>query len=268
MFFGKSKEEVSERLANALRKNTLVTNLDPGTLARSLVDIFSEEFGDFYKELELTTVMGFVSTAKGQFLDMIGSLLNCTRLALETDNNYRSRIINQVYVVAGANETSIRLKVLSIPGVKNIIMKQFTKGTGSFSIYIITDDLITPQSILSQVESVVNESKAAGVFAEVKTPVLIPVELKVRLIFSDKVSDIEKTSIRQQAKQNIKTYIDNIALGGNFIVNEIVRTGMDASSKIIDVDFYSLKVNDMTQFVRNFQVDWDQRIVINKIEVL
>lgn len=268
MFFGKSQEEVSERLVSGLRKKTAITNLDPGTIARALVDIISEEFGDFYKELELTTTMGFVSTAKGQFLDMIGALVNCARVSGETDTNYRSRIVNQVFVIAGANETSIRLKILSLPTVKNIIMKEFTRGTGSFSVYVITDDLVTPQSVLNQVESVLREAKAAGIYSDVKTPILIPIELKVRLIFDDKVSDIEKTSIRQTAKQNVKHYVDNIGLGGNFIVNEVVRTVMDSSNKIIDTDLYSMKVNDMTQFVRNFQVNWDQRIVINQIEVL
>lgn len=268
MIFGKSVTEVSNSIANRLKTQTNVTALDPGSIARTIVDIISEEFGDFYKELELTTTMGFVSTAKGQFLDMIGALLNCTRASGETDANYRSRIVNQVYVIAGANETSIRLKVLSVDGVKNVIMREYTKGTGSFTVYVITDDLTTPQTILDAVEAVVKEAKAAGIYAEVKTPVLIPVEVKVSLVFSDNVSDAEKTSIRQSVKTNIKSYIDNIGLGGNFIVNQIVRAAMDTNTKVIDASVYSLKVNDITQFVKNFSVEWDQRIVINKLEVV
>lgn len=266
--FGKSKQEVLDNLVLKLKRDTLVTDVDPGTIARALCDVLAEEFGDFYKELELTTTMGFVSSAQGNFLDMIGQLLNCNRATNETDSNYRSRIVNQVYVVAGANETSIRLKVLSVPGVKNIIMREFTKGTGSFTIYVITDELESPLTIIDQVESVVRDTKAAGILAEVKTPVLIPVELKVRLIFSDKVSDSEKASLRQSSRTVIKNYLDNISLGGQFVANEVVRQAMSVSDKIIDADFYSLKVNEMNQFVRNFQVGWDERIVVAKLEVL
>jgi hypothetical protein len=268
MFFGKSRTDVSNRIVTGLKKNTVITDLDPGTIARSIVDVVSEEFGDFYRELELTTTMGFVSSAKGQFLDMIGILLNCTRANGEIDSNYRSRIVNQVYVIAGANESSIRLKALSIPGVKNILMREYTRGTGSFCIYVITDDLVTPQSIIDQVESVIKDTRAAGIYAEIKTPILIPIELKVRLMFSDKVSDTEKTSVRQTAKQSVKSYIDNIGLGGIFIVNEIVQVTMDSSIKVIDTDIFGLKVNNMNQFVRNFQVGWDERIVISKLEVV
>lgn len=272
MSFGKSREEVLDTIVKKLQRTTLITDLDPGTIAKAICDVMSEEFGDFYKELELTTTMGFVSTAKGSFLDMIGALLNCKRITIngtyESDANYRSRIVNQVYVIAGGNETAIRLKTLSVPGVQNVIMREHTKGTGSFSIYIITDELELPQTIISQVENVIRETKAAGIYAEVKTPVLIPIEVKVRLILSDNVSEAEKASIRQIAKQSIKNYIDNVALGGSFIINEIVRSGMGASNKVIDVDVYSLKINGMNQFVRNFQVNWDQRIVIAKLELI
>lgn len=268
MFFGKSKEEVSESIIKHLRRNTSVTDLDPGMIARAFTDILSEMFGDFYKELELTTTMSFISTAKGTFLEMIGALLNCSRLPEETDTNYRSRIVNQVFVVAGANQTAIRLKALSVPGVKNVIMREFTRGTGSFSLYIITDELITPQFILDEVEAVVNDTRAGGIYAQVKTPVLIPIELKVRLLFSDKVSEVEKTSIRHVALQNIKNYIDNIDLGGNFIINEIIRNALDANSKVVDVDVYDLKVREMSQFVRNFNISWNERIVINRLEIL
>jgi phage-related baseplate assembly protein len=268
MFIGMSKDDVFNRIITNLKSGTLVTDLDPGSIARAICDVISEEFGDFYSELELTTTMGFVSTAKGRFLDMTGSLLNCVRTLNETDDNYRSRIVNQVYVVAGANETSIRLKALSIEGVKDVIMKEFTKGTGSFSVYVITDDLVTPQPILDAVEAIIKDNKAAGIYAEVKTPVLIPIELKVRLVFSDTISDAEKNSIRQASRQNIKTYIDNVGLGGNFIINEVVTAAMNASKKIVDLDVVSLTVNGINQYVKNFQVDWDERIVASTLEVL
>jgi uncharacterized phage protein gp47/JayE len=264
----KTKEEVLQNLITKIQTKTQITEIDPGTIARALCDILAEEFGDFYDALDLTTTMGFVSTAKGQFLDMIGKLVNCTRVVNEIDTNYRIRITNQVFVTAGSNQISIRLKVLSIPGVKDVIMKEFTKGPGSFSVYIITDDVVVSTSLVSMVEDIVNQTKAEGIMADVKTPILIPLELRVRLIFNNNVSDVEKATIRQASRLAIKTYIDNIGLGGTFILNEITRDVLNASQKISDMSIYSMKIANVSQFPTNFSVNWDQRIVIDILDVI
>lgn len=262
------KEEILQRLLSRMQADTQIVDVDPGSIVRTFCEILSEEYSTFYDELDLNTTMGYVSSATGQFLDLIGALLNCTRLTGESDSNYRSRIVNQVYVIAGGNLTSIRLKVLSIEGVRDVVTREFTRGTGSFSLYVITDEVTAPQSLINQVEDAVSEAKSFGVFAEVKTPVLIPVQLKVRLVFSDKVSDTEKAAIRQTAKQSIKSYIDNIGLGGTFSINDVLRAGYDASKKVVDSEAITIKVNGVTQFARNFTVDWDQRIVIDSLDVI
>lgn len=264
----KTRDEILTQLLTRLQKNTEIVDVDPGSIARTFCEILSEEFYEFYNELDLTTTMTFVSTAQGHFLDMIGELLSCNRLPMENDANFRTRIVNQVYVIAGGNLTSIRLKLLSIDGVKDVIMREHTRGTGSFSVYVITDEPETPLHILNAAQDAVAVTKSYGVYAEVKAPVLIPVNLKVRLIVSDKVSDAEKATLRQRAQQAIKAYIDNIGLGGTFIVNDIVREAMKASQRILDADLTSLKVNGANQFSKNFSINWDERIVIQTLDVV
>lgn len=267
MTIGKTRDEILTSLMTNLKANTEVTDLDPGSIARAFCDVLSQSISDLYSDLDLTTTMGFVSTATGSFLDMIGKLLDCTRLTNETDANYRVRITNQVYVNAGANAISIRLKVLSIDGVQDVIMKEFTKGAGSFSIYVITSDVQPSTTLIASVQTIVEQYRAAGVQAEVLAPILIPLQLKVRLLFNSDVSDAEKTTIKQAAKQNLKSYIDNIGLGGTFTLNQVVRTLLDSSTKIGDVDVYMMTVNGVTKFPSNFTVDWNQRIVTDVLDV-
>lgn len=263
-----SYDEILQNLLDRLQANTQIVDVDPGSIARAFCEVLAEQYSQFYDQLDLNTTLGFVSTANGQFLDMIGQLLGCTRVVNETDSNFRSRIINQVYVIAGGNLTSIRLRVLSIDGVRDVIMKEFTKGAGSFSIYVITDDIQTPQNILNQVEDIVNTTKSYGVYAQVKAPVLLPVDLKVRLVFGDNVSDAEKASIRQIAKTNIKAYIDNLGMGGTFSINEVLRNAIAASNKIADSEALEMKMNGAVQFAKNFTANWDERIVIGSLDVI
>ncbi len=262
-----TSDQILQRLLDNLRANTQIVDVDPGSIVRSFSEIMSEEFGDFYTELDLNTTMNFVSTATGQFLDLIGTLLACVRITGESDGDFRSRITNQVYVIAGGNLTAIRLKVLSIDGILDVVAREFTKGTGSFSLYIITDNPVISQSLINQAQDAVDLAKSLGVLGEVKAPTLIPIVLKIRLIFSDKVSDAEKTSLRQSAKQAVKTYIDNLGLGGSLSINDIL-SNIRVSNKIVDAEIMLLKISGISQFAKNFTVNWDERIVIDTLDIV
>jgi len=263
----KSKEQILNDLDYRIRTLTDITNTNPGSVARTFLEVLTEEFYEFYTELELAVTMGFVSTATGRYLDLIGELLNCIRIDGETDENYRSRIVNQVYVVAGANLTAIRLKALSVDGVKDVIFKEYAHGAGSFSCYVITDDAQTSAATLRAVQSAINDTKAYGIYGEVKSPVLIPIELMVRLIFSSDTSSAEKTAIRQSVVNEVRSYIDNMVLGETLIVNELIQRVMDVSTKIQDLDIYGMKVNGVSRYVANTSSKWDERFILDVLDI-
>jgi uncharacterized phage protein gp47/JayE len=251
-----------------LKQKTGVTDIDPGQIARTFCEVISEKFQDFYTSLDLSLTMVYVSTATGQFLDLLGAMLQCIRLENESDANYRARITNQVYVIQGANFTAIRLKCLSIAGVKDIIAAEYTYGTGSFTVYVVTDDPETPQSIINEVEEAVADTKALGIFAEIRGPEIVPLDLKLRLIFNDKITETERATIRQSVKQSVKRGIDNLGLGGSFSRNGIIQTALSTSTKIVDVDIASLKISGVSQYAGTFLVAYDQRMVLETLEVV
>jgi uncharacterized phage protein gp47/JayE len=263
----KSRDEILQDLENRLKASTDITNTDPGSVARTFLEVLTEEFYDFYTELDLTVTMGFVSTAVSRYLDMIGTLLNCRRTSGETDESYRARIVNQVYVVAGANLAALRLKALGVPGVRDIIFKEYSHGAGSFSCYVITDDAQASRSILRAVESAINDTKAYGVYGEVKTPVLIPVQLMVRLIFSNDTGAAEKTTIRSNAVRVVRDYVNGLSLGESLIINELTQRIMDVSDKVKDIDVYGLNVNGTSRYVANVSIKWDERFILDMLDI-
>lgn len=263
----KTRQEILDDLLRRLQQDTSITNVDPGSIARTFCEILAEEFYAFYTQLELSSTMAFVSSANGNSLDLIGALLDCKRLAGESDTAYRARIVNQVYVIAGGNYTAIRLKALSIPGVRDVMLREYTNGAGSFSVYVITEDPKTTPSLLRQVQNVIDETKSYGVYAEVKTPVLIPLELMVRLVFSNDASANERASIRQAVTRNLQNYVNEIPLGDTFVVNEATQRIMETSSKIKDMDIYSLKVDGLNRFVSNVDSRWDERFILDVLDI-
>ena len=115
MIFSKTYDELMKEALDLLPANTPITNLSPGAVARSLLEVINRQIAVFYKTIDLNLAMSFLSSAKGKYLDLIGALLDCSRQDGEDDNNYRYRISQQVYVAAGCNETALRLKLLSEP---------------------------------------------------------------------------------------------------------------------------------------------------------
>lgn len=263
----KSQEQILNDLEYRMRMTTDFTDTEPGSVARTFMEVLSEEFYDFYTELELSVTMGFVSTASGRYLDMIGELLGCVRELNELDEAYRVRIVNQVYVVAGANLTALRLKALAIEGVNDVVFKEYAHGAGSFACYVITGNPKSERQTLKAVEAAINETKAYGVYADVRTPVLIPVELMVRLIFSSDAGSAEKTTIRQNAIRETRNYIDGLSIGETFVVNELIQRIMGVSDKIKDMDIYGMKTNGIGRYVTNASCKWDERFVLDTLDI-
>lgn len=101
MIFKKTYSDLMADAIKQLTENTSITNVSIGSVARSLLEIINDELSTYYETLELNTAMGFLSSSEGYFLDLIGELLNTSRLSEEfassasTDNNVK------FYVLAG-----------------------------------------------------------------------------------------------------------------------------------------------------------------------
>lgn len=79
MLFKKSLSDLNELSINSLQYNTNITNLSIGGVARTLLEIVNKQLSDYYNILDINQAMGFLSTAEGYFLDLIGDLFNMPR---------------------------------------------------------------------------------------------------------------------------------------------------------------------------------------------
>jgi len=80
MLFKKSLTELNEQAINDLQNNTDITNVSIGGVARSMLEVINKQLSDYYNVLDINQAMGFLSSAEGYFLDLIGDLFNMSRL--------------------------------------------------------------------------------------------------------------------------------------------------------------------------------------------
>jgi hypothetical protein len=263
----KTKQEMLDSVLQSMMSRIGITETSPGSLARTFAEILIEEFYTFYEELDAMMLMSYVSTAANQYLDAIGLLLNCTRISGESDNDYRYRITNQVYVVQGANLTALRIKILQLSGVADVQFKRFTNGAGSFTCFVIPEVYPISNSLINAVQAAVDETAAYGIYGEVKTSTAIPVDISMQLIFAVQTTNAERQTIRTQVASAIESYVKGLAMGEPIIINEIIQQSMDISAKITDMTIYGLSVKDVTQFVKNVYPKPEEQYFLRRVSV-
>lgn len=263
----KSKDEILESVLERLRSQGGITETSPGSIARMFAEVIIEEFNPLYDEIDLMVAMSFLSTAKNSYLDLIGELLNCPRLNLESDEEYRARIANQVTVLQSANLIALRLKTLQIEGVADVQFKRYTHGTGSFTCYVIPQVYPITNDLLIRVEETVNEVAGYGMGIEVKVSDYSPVDIDLHLIFRSNSTSLERQHIRNKVISNVTSYMKELNTGSPIIINEIVQRVMETSDQILDMEIKRIVVNEKEYFIKNIEPYLEEQYILRKISV-
>jgi uncharacterized phage protein gp47/JayE len=91
----KSRGEILSNIVLALQQTGLLTDLRPGHAAFALAQVSSEELADIYNSIKANTALGYLSTSRGPFLDLLSDFLQVARLpeqpalVLKDDRNVR-----------------------------------------------------------------------------------------------------------------------------------------------------------------------------------
>jgi len=263
----KSKLEMLSTILDSMATRQGITETSPGSVARTFAEIMVEEFYPFYEELDNLTTMAYVTSAVGTYLDLIGALLNCKRLDGEIDDDYRTRITEQIYVVQGANIIALRTKAISIDGVAEVDLIPFTHGAGSFTCYVIPTSYPITNEILDSVQEIVNETCGFGIYGEVKASTAIPIDISIQLVFHNQTTNAERQSIRQNVSAAVERYVNEIGMGEPWIVNETIQRVMDVSPKILDMQIFQLTVKENNMYVRNIYPRKEEQYFLRRISV-
>lgn len=154
---------------------------------------------------------------------------------VESDNNYRFRIANQTLASERANETAIRLALISIPGVSDIVMRRYARGIGSFEVIIQTVVPNTPDNIIDACQAAIARVQAQGVFGRAVKPRLTGMTFQVSVTWRQDTTTEDKARITEAIRTAISDYVNNIPIGQEFIYNELIERIMSVSDKILNI---------------------------------
>lgn len=255
----KDKNQNLNEMLDDMKNNTPITKTSEGGMARSLIEIFNERIDDTYDYIDDNIYASRFSSASGSNLDDIGELFGCTRLIDETDGNYRYRITQQGYVAAKSNEIAIRMKCLEVEGVRDVILTPYTRGIGSFTVHVLSDELDTPDDLINKVQKVINDNQAAGVRGVAAKPKLIPVDITIRLVLSSGVTSQESNSIAYDIHSKIETYIKGLGMGNPIKIMDIFNIAEQPRIAETSIEVVKINSRTITGSQTEYICKWDER---------
>lgn len=268
------KKDVNELMQETLEAAVAggLTEKDAGGVTRLLLSLINGRLGTYYETLDMNLAQAFVSNATDFYLDKIGMLVDCKRNAGEELEAYRYRITKQIQIVASSNMTAVRMAILAVPGVQEVKLKRYTHGTGSFSAYVISSDPITPQSVIDAVNLKIQEGvEAYGVRAEAFRPIVIPVEMRIRLIFNNTVTDVDQKMAIAQTQEAVKTYINSRNVEEPIVIDDLYKAIRATNHGIVEIIIYHFRINGRNALVTDQVCAWNERFVesdkVNAIQV-
>jgi phage-related baseplate assembly protein len=189
----------------------------------------------------------------------------------ELDENYRFRLSNKVVAAVSGNNASIRQAVLSVPGVVDMSLIPRTHGNGTFTIFPRTQDPILSDGIMTAVNASVQSTIAEGSLSYVEAPSYLATSINIELRF---LPGADKNALYANARLTVMDYINNLELGGEIVINEIIQRVMSLDDKIMDMNipqfgfgFYERQTGAITSYtplrLMNQRADWNQKWYTN-----
>ncbi len=197
---------------------------------------------------------------------------------IEDDNNFRYRIVNATKSAAKANEMAVRLACLSVPGVSDVMIRNYEYGIGTFGVYIISESPIISDGILKAAQEAINNVQSLGIRGIATPPDYKSCGMNIVLEFYPNTPAGDKDNIVNSAVEIVIGYVNNIPLGQPLIYNEMIQRIMDISDKIKDVNIKDFRIgdydietgsleNETTVLNKNQYIEPTEKWVTNKILV-
>jgi uncharacterized phage protein gp47/JayE len=208
------------------------------------------------------------SSAMGSMASVTNPLPISNGSDIESDNNFRVRIQNQILLRESANPTAISSALMQIPGVSSVQVNNMARGAGTVDVMIYGYDPVVPQTVIDQCQAVLNSSVAAGVSALAKAPSITYVDVSVQVTL---IPGGNLASVTNAISSAIQGYINNLPIedgsgNGTLSYSTLLSRVQYSSSGIAGVTV-SLTVNNLPALMSDQTLPVGSRFVTRTVTV-
>lgn len=149
---------------------------------------------------------------------------------IESDGNYRYRIVNAINLAAKGNALALRLAALGTPGVRDCKVVPLANGVGTVRVVVVPDasGINDANGYFSDAQLNVMSAASAGDIIEIVRPNETRIDIKA--VVSGGVSDREITAM----KGNIRRYLASLSIGDPVSSARITNEAISSSPNVKD----------------------------------
>lgn len=257
----KTLDELNAKAFSRLQEAGI--NSSPGSIARLFYSLINEDLVEAYTTLDVYHVQHLLSSAENEYVDHIGVLLNCTRKTGETDKDYKYRISQQTLTLERANETAVRLAILSVPGVQDVVLQPCSHGPGTFSALLILDPTKTNKdTIFALVREALSNVVAYGTKFYLYEPIPKTIKLKLKL-HTDYMSSSDFTDMTFLLTNLLRQALNSMKIGEEFNSQDITQVILNADKRIRRFSTLSFCINNKESDFRTYPCRWNERYILS-----
>jgi len=153
----------------------------------------------------------------------------------QTDSEYRYNVSTAPSAFA-TNELAIRRAALSVPGVRDILFERNKLGNGTVSLIVDGISPIISKGLVTTVAEKIRSLGSSGDVFFVNTPKYLGVEINFNVVTDP--GTVDTLLVRDQARNAIIQYINDLPIGGEIVWNEIISVAMNIANVIDFVPNY------------------------------
>jgi uncharacterized phage protein gp47/JayE len=192
----------------------------------------------------------------GVFVENVESIR--TGIDIETDEQYRARIISIAQSRNTPNEIAVRLAAMQVPGVADVILQPNIAGAGSFRALVIPQGNRVATDTLLLVARNLRAAAAYGMHVVVATPDYIPVSMIVKVHVTNQANI---NPIKQKIEAVLLGYLGSLRPNQQLVINRVRQLVLDADPNIEDLEILELCISRKPVLIQNHRLGEDELFV-------
>lgn len=186
---------------------------------------------------------------------------------METDEQYRLRIMKSVRVASSGTLEAVRFAGLNITGIRDIRIRQAPYGMGSFEAIVVPERGIASADSVRRATEAMEATRSLGVRMYAKTPVELPMSISIAIVAPTVNTSQARETITRRAGVSVSRYINSLLPGSELVYNQLLQLVMDSSESVKDVTISEFSVNGKEILRRNYRPAEDEQIVVGTTNI-
>ena len=186
---------------------------------------------------------------------------------METDEQYRTRLIKAIRVAAAGTSEALRFAGLQVEGIRDVKIRSAPYGMGSFEAVIVPERRNNTNEVVERAILAMENVRPIGTRMYSITPDALPLTMDVGIIAPMAVNADAKENVVRRASVGISRYINSLLPGSELVYNQLIQIILDSSDIVRDVNVKSMSINNREIMRRNYRPADNEQVVLGDIKV-